>query len=281
MLQKDRHPNRDLFVADFATWSLKDDQASMEHPLFSLSKNPDQVTRHYEHNGSTVTIAPGNHGMPTIWDKDILIFCCSQLVEGMKRGREPKREIVFPAYEFLVSTNRSTGRGYQLIISALKRLSGVLITTNIETGGEIEDKGFHLIGEWEAKYTVKGDRIQHILVELPRWLFRAVTNLEVLTLNGDFFRLDGGLERRLYELSRKHCGIQAKWSIGIPLLHKKSGSTAPLKRFRQAVKSIARPDEMAELLDYRLRFDVPHDRLDVYSTGQKGSLKAIKDILGQ
>jgi hypothetical protein len=36
MLQRDRYPNRDFFVADLNTWTIKDDQASMEHPFFSL-----------------------------------------------------------------------------------------------------------------------------------------------------------------------------------------------------------------------------------------------------
>ena len=98
MLQKERHPNLDFFVADFTTWTLKDDQTSMEHPFFSLAKNPDTTIHHYEHNGNTITIAPSVYGMPTIWDKDILIYCCSQLIEGIKQGREPKREVVFPIF---------------------------------------------------------------------------------------------------------------------------------------------------------------------------------------
>jgi plasmid replication initiation protein len=72
MLQKDRHPNRDFFVADLTTWAVKDDRTSMEHPFFSLSKSHDTTVRHYEHHGKTITIAPSAHGMPTIWDKDIL-----------------------------------------------------------------------------------------------------------------------------------------------------------------------------------------------------------------
>ena len=78
----------------------------------------------------------------------------------MKRGLEPKREVIFPIYSFLVSANRNTGRqGYDLIIQALKRLAGVEITTNIATGGEIEDRGFYLIGEWEASFSVKENQV--------------------------------------------------------------------------------------------------------------------------
>ena len=78
MLQKERHPNLDFFVADFSYWAVKDDMASMEHPMFSLSKKKDFAIRRYEHHGASVVIEPSReHGMPTIWDKDILIFCCS------------------------------------------------------------------------------------------------------------------------------------------------------------------------------------------------------------
>ena len=134
MLQKGHHSNRDFFVADLPTWSLKDDRASMEHPMFSLAKKPDTAIRRYEHNGGTITIAPGAYGMPTIWDKDVLIYCCSQLIEGIRKGKEPKRDVVFPAYNFLVSTNRSTGkRGYDLVTQALERLLELL-----KLAGEVE-----------------------------------------------------------------------------------------------------------------------------------------------
>lgn len=173
MLQKGHHSNRDFFVADLPTWSLKDDRASMEHPMFSLAKKPDTAIRRYEHNGGSITIAPGAYGMPTIWDKDVLIYCCSQLIEGIRQGKEPKRDVVFPAYNFLVSTKRSTGkRGYDLVTQALERLAGVRITTNIVTGGMIEDRGFGLIGDWDTSFSLEGHRIAYVEVELAQWLYR-------------------------------------------------------------------------------------------------------------
>jgi plasmid replication initiation protein len=81
-LAPDRHPNRDFFVADILDWALKDDRASMEHPFFSLAKKPDIRIRRYEHNGVSVTVTPSVLGIATIWDKDILIYAISQLVEG-------------------------------------------------------------------------------------------------------------------------------------------------------------------------------------------------------
>ncbi len=278
MLQKDRHPNLDFFVADLTDWHLKDDQTSMEHPMFSLSKNPDTTIRKYEHRNATIAIAPGAYGMPTIWDKDILIYCCSQLIEGMKQGREPKRDIVFPAYDFLVSTNRSTGRrGYDLIKQALERLSGVRFTTNLATGGIIEDRGFGLIGDWDAAFSLKESRILHVKIELSQWLYRAITNLEVLTLHRDYFRLTGGVERRIYELCRKHCGNQPSWSIGLNLLHKKSGSKAPLRRFRMGISQLAQSNHLPE---YRLSYNREKDQLTVYSRSRKGGIRELKNMLG-
>jgi plasmid replication initiation protein len=278
MLQKDRHPNLDFFVADFSYWAIKDDMASMEHPMFSLSKKKDFAIRRYTHNGVSIVIEPSReYGMPTIWDKDILIFCCSQLVEGMRHGRDPKREIVFGVYDFLVSTNRSTGKkGYDAIVEALQRLGGVRLTTNIETGGEIEDRGFTLIGEWEASFEEYNDRIRHVMIELPRWLYRAVTSHELLTLHKNYFRLGKGIDRRLYELCRKHCGHQPKWEISLPLLYKKSGARDAIRNFRLAVKHLA---ELNYLPEYRLRFHPKEDKLTVYSTGPKGSLREINDRL--
>src|SRR5216683_1262751 len=100
-LLPDRHPTRDFFIADILDWALKDDRHSMEHPMFSLSKKPDLRIRHYEHNGNSITIAPGAYGLATIWDKDILIYLISQIVEGLNQGREDakSRKVRFRVYD--------------------------------------------------------------------------------------------------------------------------------------------------------------------------------------
>jgi len=57
----------------------------MEHPFFSLSKNPDTTIRRYEHNGNWLEIVPSVKGLATIYDKDVLIYCISQIMEKLKR----------------------------------------------------------------------------------------------------------------------------------------------------------------------------------------------------
>jgi plasmid replication initiation protein len=46
----------------------------------------------------------------------------------------------------------------------------------------------------------------------------------VLTLSRDYFRLRKPLERRIYELARKHCGRQRNGVSSVDTLLKKSGS---------------------------------------------------------
>ncbi len=112
-LLPERHPNRELFICDFGDVMPKSDIASMEHPLFTLSTKPDTNIRHYEHNKNSVTIAPSAYGLATIHDKDILIYCISQLMEGINKGETPSRTVRIKAHDLLISTNRQTsGEGY-------------------------------------------------------------------------------------------------------------------------------------------------------------------------
>jgi len=80
---------------------------------------------------------------------------------------------------------------------------------------------------------------------------------DILTLNRDYLRLDGGLER-LYEPARKHCGRQARWAITTEMLYKKSGSIASLKEFRRKVKMIVEGDVLP---DYRLPYEPEADQM--------------------
>ena len=252
-LAPDRHPNRDFFVADILDWALKDDRASMEHPFFSLSKTPDKRIRHYDYDGKSITITPSVLGIATIWDKDILIYAISQLIEAMNQGRPVSRTVRLKAYDLLVATNRHTGgHDYDLLTFAFERLAGTRIKTNITTNGHRVREGFGLIDNWRIIERVPGSsRMGAVEIVLNEWLYNAILGREVLTLNRDYFRLEGGLERRLYELARKHCGLQVNWVIGLDLLHQKTGSAASLRQFRQQFKQAAANNLLP---DYHLNY---------------------------
>ncbi|GAW87836.1 conserved hypothetical protein [Bathymodiolus platifrons methanotrophic gill symbiont] len=252
-LLRRKHPQNDLFICDILDATPKDDIASMEHPFFSLSKNPDKEIRRYEHNGEYIEIAPSAYGMATIFDKDILIFAISQIIAKINLGEEPSQIIQFSAYDLLVSINRGTdGRTYERLKTSFQRLKGTTITTCIITGGKEETEGFSLIDNWKIiRETPKG-RMEGLEIKLSNWLYNAILAKEVLNLSPDYFRLSKPLERRIYELCRKHCGHQKVWSIGLEKLHKKTGTKDTIRNFRGVIKEIIESDNLPE---YKITFD--------------------------
>ncbi len=243
---------RDFFVCDILGASPKDDLGSMEHPMFSLATRPDRNIRSYTHNGMQVTVTPSVRGRATIHDKDILIYCISQLMAALNAGREITRTLRLTAHDFLLATNRDTGGdSYTRLREAFERLAGTRITTNISVGGEETTSGFGLIESWEIVRRTKPKggregRMVSVSITLSEWLFRAVQAKSVLTLSRDYFGLRKPLERRLYELSRKHCGNQREWRIKLPLLHEKAGSDAPVRVFRAAVRRMIESDNLPD-----------------------------------
>lgn len=232
-----RHPTADFFICDIFDASPKDDLGSMEHPIFSLATRPDRRILRYAHNDTLVEVTPSVRGRATMHDKDILIYCISQLMAAMNAGRAVSRTLQLTAHDLLVATNRDTsGDAYARLREAFERLAGTRIVTNIATGGEETTRGFGLIESWEIVRRSRTGRMVSVTVTLSDWIFRAVLSKSVLTLSRDYFRLRKPLERRIYELARKHCGRQPRWTVSVAVLHKKAGSTAPVRVFRAALR---------------------------------------------
>ena len=243
--------------------------ASMEHPIFSLSTKPDTRVREYEHNGIKIAIKPSVDGLATVHDRDILIYCISQLMTAINEGKEVSQAVRFRAFDMLVATNRNTaGSGYAQLKAALERLAGTRISTNIVTGGQEVFRTFGLIESAEVVRETRDGRMQEVEVKLSDWVFNAIRSKEVLTLHRDYFRLRKPLERRIYELARKHCGRQREWRVSLETLQKKCGSGSSQREFRRLVSAIADEDEKhSHMPDYEIRFDVETDILRVRSRG--------------
>jgi len=244
-LLPDRRPIGDLFVCDIFDAAPKGDMASMEHPIFSLSTKPDLRIRRYEHGTSYVEITPSVKGLATVHDRDILIYCISQLIAALNLNKPVSQTVRLKAYDLLVATNRTTGgEAYEGLKAALDRLRGTSINTNIITGGQEDMNVFGLIESAKIIRQTRDGRMQEVEIKLSDWVFNAIRAKEVLTLHRDYFRLRKPLERRMYELARKHCGQQATWSISLELLQKKCGSNSTEKEFRRLVKTIVTQDEV-------------------------------------
>lgn len=239
----------DFFVCDILAAMPKHDLASMEHPIFSLATRPDRRILTYEHNGTEITVTPSVQGRATIFDADILIFCISQLMAALNAGRPTSRVLTLTAHDLLLATNRETsGDGYKRLRQALERLAGTRITTNIVTGDKEVTTGFGLIEAWEIVRRTRAGRMISVSVTLSDWLYQAVLSKSVLTLNRDYFRLRKPLERRIYELARKHCGRQREWRISLETLIKKTGSGSPRRVFRAMLREIIRADTIPDYL---------------------------------
>ena len=253
-----RHTDRDFFLADLFDYALKDDGASMEAPIFTLSTKADLSTWTWKSKDGnrSVEVYPSIKGRATQFDKDVLIYVVSQMTEGLNRGRgdAKNRTVRFTVHDYLVSTNKPTGGAeYQRLENALERLRGTTIKTDIRTGGQRVKEGFGIIDSWTIiERSADDERMIAVEVTLSKWLFNAVQAHEVLTIHPDYFRLRRPLERRLYELARKHCGHQTLWSIGLELLQEKAGSKGSLRELRRMVREII---EAHTLPEYRMTLD--------------------------
>lgn len=242
-LLPDRRTASGFFVCDIFDAAPKGDMASMEHPIFSLSTKPDTRVRRYENGSNWLEITPSVKGLATVHDRDVLIFVISQIIAALNENQPVSRTVRFQARDLLIATNRDTGGfAYKALRATFERLQGTQISTNIVTGGTEKWELFGLIEKVSIIRKTRDGRMLDVEVTLSDWVFDAIRANEVLTLHRDYFRLRKPLERRLYELARKHCGVKTEWKIGLDLLQKKCGSNSTNREFRRLIKTIADDD---------------------------------------
>ena len=229
----------DLFVCDILDATPKGDMTSMEHPLFSLSTKADMKVREYRNGEKWLTITPSTYGLATVHDRDVLIYCISQCMSALNNGRSVTRTLEIDPWRFLQSTNRmKNAKGNDLLRDALRRLAGTRVETNITVSGEQSINNFGLIDAFNITSKTDTGRIRKLEVTLSDWIFDAIQAQQVLTMSPQYFQLRKPIERRLYELARKHCGKQAKWEIGLDKLKLKTGSASTDKEFKRLIQNV-------------------------------------------
>lgn len=259
-LLPERHREGDFFIADGVDLPyVRDDIASMEYPIFAL-KPGDGRTLRFEHNDiKTVITATAEYGRATIFDKDVWIFCVSKLMQAKFNNQPISRNIRFSTYDFLVSTNRQTGGSqYEQFKQSLERLKGTNISTEIKTGGT---RQADFVGLIDSATVIESDgegKAVSVEIALPNWLYRSIEHNEVLSISKDYFRLRKPIDRRIYEIARKHCGSKSEWKISLDLLHKKSGATMVSRNFRVAINSLCKANVLP---DYHVTYDKATDNV--------------------
>jgi plasmid replication initiation protein len=141
---------------------------------------------------------------------------------------------------------------------------------NIETGDEKSTQNFGLI-EW-YDYNRKGsgfaERLRHLDIKLSDWLFRAIDAAEVLPISRDYFRLRRPLDRRVYEIGRKHCGSQAQWRVSVDKLQRRTGSKQERKHFAAHLRGMVQTNHLP---GYALTLEQDHV---VFWRREEGRVKA-------
>jgi plasmid replication initiation protein len=220
----------------------RDAQDLMAYPFFSLAKSKRTAPIDFRTRSVTVRVEGSTeHGIATIWDADILIWAASQIIEARDAGIRPSRLMAATPYEILRFLGRGTSlRDYQRLKAALDRLQSTSIATSIRQPNSRRMHRFSWINEWKECTDGQG-RALGIELILPDWFYGGVLNENlVLTIDANYFKLTGGIERWLYRLVRKHGGWQAEgWRFDFPYLHRKSGSLTRLSDFACDLRRIA------------------------------------------
>ncbi|WP_260434065.1 replication initiator protein A [Burkholderia stagnalis] len=238
------------------TWKPREDLHSLEFPLFSLQKGKDTRVRIYRNGEQLVRIIPSVVGAANIFDKDLLVYAATLICKAADAELPVSRRIRFKVRDFLKYTRRSTGgASYERIVDSCRRLKGTIIETNFDTSrpGANEAgihptlRGYGLIEEYTV-ITYTGNKKGALEVELilSTWTFDSLLNRRVLTIHPGYFGLGQGLERRLYDLAKKHCGEKLWFKIGLVKLYEKSGSAQALKYFRRDLVDAMKADKLPE-----------------------------------
>jgi len=244
-----------LFRALPGDLAPRDAQDLMAYPFFSLAKTHRVTPIDYRMNDIAIRVeAVPEHGMATIWDADVLIWAASQIVQARDSGLRTSRLMAATPYEILTFIGRGVSvRDYHRLKAALDRLQSTTVATTLRQISERRMHRFSWINEWTERSDAHG-RADGIDLIVPDWFYRAVLDdALVLTIDREYFKLTGGLERWLYRLVRKHAGKQrAGWRFDFQHLYGKSASLSPFKRFAFELRDIARRQPLP---GYRLRVE--------------------------
>ncbi|WP_082171637.1 replication initiator protein A [Methylobacterium indicum] len=239
----------ELFVSNFVDIVFRDQQDLMENPLCSLGKTPRKDPIKYQVGDKFVTVTANSEtGMCTIYDHDVLIWAATQIREAQDRGQETSNRLVFHPYNLLKSIRRGTsGRDYEDLKAAMRRLVGTMVETNIRADDETLKRGrrnkasitFNML-QFFGEFNTEDPNDDRWVIVLPDWFYQGVINHRyVLSIDSDYFLLTSGLERWLYRVFRKHAGQQELgWQFTMKQLHTKSGSPQRLSNFALDVRKI-------------------------------------------
>lgn len=241
------HPIKNFLI----DYSPKDSTELMERPFFSLSKGGRRRLKPIEYespDGSVwvrVTANP-NYGMATIWDADILIAAISHIVAQRDAGSNDVSGIFRTTpHALLKSIARGISKNdYIDLEAAIMRLRTTQVETNIRAGGR-KVAAFHYLGDMEGTGDEGESSLKTLTLRVPDWLLEGLEKRNYVTLDEEYFKLTGGMQRAIYRMARKHAGAQKEgWTCRISLLYEKSGSDSAERLFAFRLRQMCEDDDL-------------------------------------
>lgn len=244
------HP--DLFLTVIGDAPFRDQLDLMSVPIVSLAKAKRVEPIRFKRGATEVEVsAPSHLGIATIWDWDFLLWAVSQLNEAVdaaaKAGADmPPATLRAPAYDILRAVKRGTGgKDYLAMREALDRLKATTIRTTVRSAGK-RGTTFSMIEQVSWSEDPAGKPLG-VSVTLPDWLYRAVLDHRVLSLDSRYFDLTSGIARWLYRVVRRQAGNRPDgWRWSLADLHEQSGVTRDLKKFAHDVRRLADANPLPE-----------------------------------
>lgn len=268
-------PHKPTVVRTIAT-HVVDDMQTMQLPFFALQEG-DMETVHFHDSQQRLTkIIPSSLGRPTVRDKDLLLYVYTIMRDALSRGQQPPQTITISVREFLRWAKRSTsGAAYKHIASMLIRLQYSPITTEIPTGGRIDEHFFSFF----SNVTIQRDQsdatlplgfgdtvitdspfmpsaeksaVQQITVTLSPWCYRQLLGHETLVIAPAYLSLRSPIEKRLFEIAWKHLGAKREWRCSLDKLRAKVGYDRELRFFRRDLTAIIARGTLGGQFDFSL-----------------------------
>lgn len=236
---------------------------------FALSAG-ESVARRFEMDDRFFEVTPGATGLPTVRDRDVLLYCVSWLANAMFDGRDGDLSchLRFAARDFLEFSKRGRGGAqYGGLKQALDRLAGTRITTNLPSlEGVLPPDGIKECGEsfnlirYETEQGSDGC-ISTINIELPSFVYRCATEwTQVCHIHPDYFLLTP-LHRLIYTIVKGTCGTEKPRTASISELHQLVSRQSRIRDFRKTARGTLSENSIPE---YRIEADVPNDKMIFY-----------------
>ena len=215
---------------------------------FALSAGEMRSIR-FEHDDKFIEIKPGATGLPTIRDMDVLLYCASCLAPLVKVGHLKVwnlNRMRINVKAFLAFCRRGTGGSRNAeLIQSLDRLSGSVLSTNIPNPDDRNEEAATPFLSYDLERNDAGS-IETVLITFPiNKIYRLMSHPSLgIELHPDYFSLRP-LQRVVYLLAKSNCGTGCPWTVSAGELHRLTGASSPLRKFKLAIQEI-RADSLPE-----------------------------------